>query len=150
MASAKTHPRLLQLIQVTQELIAVIKSENEFLRARDIKSTVNLQEAKSSLTFVYESIIKWVKGNPQAVKAADPAIRARLHELAKSFDAAASENLLRLKAAREVGNTVLEAIRQAVMDQVNPQHLYAAGGSPRQNMVHAKMNPVSVTLNQTF
>lgn len=137
------------LAGVTEQLVHILTVENGYLRARDYTRIESVQAEKARLTFAYESQLKLLRDNPAIAMAMSAEHKKLLTELAIRFDAAATENFQLLEAARQVNLRVMEAIRDAAMEQSNSNKGYGAMVNPsnaRTNRTHDQA--VSVSLNQ--
>ncbi len=135
------------LIGVSEQLINVISEENSLLKDRKYNTAGGLQNEKARLSFAYENQIRVLRENPAVVASISPDQRILLNDLAARFDEAASENLHLLAAARHVNLRVLEAIRDAAIEQVTSTRGYS---NPTNAPIASKGNKeaLSVTLDQ--
>lgn len=136
------------LAGTTEQLIRILETENAFLRERQYTRIDSVQPEKARLSFSYESQIKLLRENPSLAKNMSQEDKILLGELAVRLDAAGTENFKLLEAARHVNLRIMEAIRDAAIEQTKQNLGYGNIKSPINP--RGRDQAVSVSLNQTF
>ncbi len=138
------------VIGIGEQFIAVISQENELLRARQYTKIGVLQKEKARLGFAYENQMKFLTANPSLAQTLSPAYKLQLKKLAEKMDQTATENVHLLSSARTVNIRVMEAIRDAAMEQVNSNRGYAAIAKTGSTPARGRENALSVSVDKHF
>ena len=138
-----THLR--DLLDITEELAALLLEETALLRAMKPQAIEPLQSRKQLLSQTYELRSKELRTQQAALEQADPALRQKLRSSLQELDQATQANALALQAAHAAGNRVL----QIIVDCAKEQQGQVQGYSPRGRMKR-QQTPVtpSVSVNQ--
>jgi hypothetical protein len=137
------------LIDLQSQLLHIIDAENGLLRDRKYNEMAKVQSDKHRITAAYETQIKALSENPMLAQNWPAERKEKLRDLTARFDKVARDNVILLQAAQRVNARVLEAIRNAAMDQKQEHKGYgnlAKGSLPQAGK--KREQAVSVTLDQ--
>lgn len=135
---------------ISEQFIALMKRENEYLRQKDLQKIGDMQMEKARLGFAYESQIKILKENPAIAEGMAPAVKQTLRQIVGELEAVAKENFILLSAAKHVNTKILEAIRDAAIEQKQAQKGYGAIAMPAAVRHRPDKQGVSVSLDERF
>jgi hypothetical protein len=136
------------LITVTGRLIRVLDREIELLRAMEVGQIQTLQDEKLTLILTYEECVKALAGNPAALDAMAPPLRAELSALARRFDSTVAENARALHAVRDSHDRLLKAIVDAVSENRTRHKGYSANGTVPPARRGSAASTLSLSLDQ--
>ncbi len=123
-------PEIESLIRVASRLIELMRRETAHLAGMRVAEVDALQQEKAALATHYETAVRALSAQPDALEAVAPALKEELAQAARAFDEAAAENLRRLASARTAHDRLLKAIVDAVNERRNTRGPYAASGGP--------------------
>lgn len=136
------------LLKTTLRLIEILEREIEMLRAMKPSDIQSLQQDKIVLSAAYESQIKALKADPQALKSMSPGQRAELNAAIKRFQATLRENERSLHAAKEATQRALSAIAEEVQRATQRHAGYSAKGMAASPSDTGKSSAVSFAVDQ--
>jgi flagellar biosynthesis/type III secretory pathway chaperone len=144
-AAPPTAEELRQVIDIVEDLTAVMSREVELLRAMRVRDFGELQDHKLGLVQAYEKQTEHLRHNPAFAAAIDPVLRAELTDVMERMHAVMSENEQAISAARSANQRVATAIVNAVQEQKSESAGYSAKGSSGKAGARP---PVSVQIDQ--
>lgn len=136
---------LRQIIQLVEDLTAVMSREVELLRAMRVRDFGELQDHKLSLVQSYEKQTAPLRSNPAFAQLIDPRLREELTDVMERMHAVMSENEHAINAARTANQRIATAIVNAVQTQQSEGSGYSSHGGVNQS---AAIPPVSVQIDQ--
>jgi hypothetical protein len=137
------------LADLNRQLIDIVSLENDMLRQNNFKALPPVQVEKNRISAAYETQIKILGDNPMLAQNWDPSRKEHLRTLAVAFDKVARENVILLQAARHVNMRVLEAIRDAAIEQKKEHQGYGnLAYGPGLKTGKTRDQALSVTLDQ--
>ncbi len=138
-------PSVQEVIDVQAALMDVLAEEVLFMDTMQIQRVGLVQERKLKLTALLERYTRYIQEHPEWMEQVTPQQKAKLRQLADTFQDVMRKNYETLLVARAVNRAVVRCVTQAATDkQHNP--IYNAAGV-------AQLRPratLSVTLNQTI
>lgn len=144
-SSPPSPAELRHIIQLVEDLTAVMSREVELLRAMRVRDFGELQDHKLALVQSYEKHTATLRGNPAFAELIDPRLREELKDVMERMHAVMSENELAINAARSANQRIATAIVNAVNSFQSEGSGYSNDGSVAQQ--NAKP-PVSVQIDQ--
>ena len=132
----------------TSALLGLLEEENMLLRTRDYQKVAALQAEKTRLGNLYEQEFNVIRANPQLALSINTEQKIYLRSLSQKFDAVASENIILLSSAREIGIRIMECIRDAALEQKEQHTGYNHIINPNAVSSRKSGNAVSVSLNE--
>jgi len=136
---------LRHIIQLVEDLTAVMSREVELLRAMRVRDFGELQDHKLSLVQRYEKQTAPLRSNPAFAQLIDPRLREELTDVMERMHEVMSENELAINAARSANQRIATTIVNAVQTQQTENSGYSRSGSASQS---ASQPPVSVQIDQ--
>ena len=143
--AAPTPEELRQVIQIVEDLTAVMSREVELLRAMRVRDFGELQDHKLGLVQAYEKHTQDLRANPAFAEAIDPLLREELTDVMERMHEVMSENEMAINAARTANQRVATAIVKAVEEQQSETSGYSKGGNANKT---AAKPPVSIQIDQ--
>jgi hypothetical protein len=135
---------IVMLSSISEQLVDVIAMENALLRDQKYSALPQLQDEKSRLSAAYENQIRILSQDPTIMMGIPADQKNHLASIAKRFDAAAHENLILLQSATNINTRILEAIRDAAIEQTQTKKGYGpAAPTGRRND-----QAISITLDK--
>ncbi len=138
------------LLDVLNTLTERLNEETTLLRAQRVAEIIPLQAEKEQLFTVYESLVVDLQQNPKQLKEVDESTRHSLRQMLKKFHHYAHQNKVAIKAARDARRFVLNAIRDAALDQQKQGTGYTADGYSTPVYKRAHGNTVSVAIDKNL
>ena len=136
---------LRQVIQLVEDLTAVMSREVELLRAMRVRDFGELQDHKLALVQSYEKQTESLRSNPAFAELIDPRLRDELTDVMERMHAVMSENETAINAARAANQRIATAIVNAVQSYQSEASGYSnKGGASRKT----SQPPVSVQIDQ--
>jgi len=136
---------LRQIIQLVEDLTAVMSREVDLLRAMRVRDFGELQDHKLSLVQSYEKQTAPLRSNPAFAKLIDPRLRDELTDVMERMHAVMSENEVAINAARSANQRIATAIVNAVQGEQSENSGYSKSGGVNQS---TSLPPVSVQIDQ--
>lgn len=136
---------LRQIIQLVEDLTAVMSREVELLRAMRVRDFGELQDHKLSLVQSYEKQTSSLRSNPAFAELIDPRLREELTDVMERMHEVMSENEIAINAARSANQRIATAIVNAVQGQQSENGGYSKNGGISQS---ASQPPVSLQIDQ--
>jgi len=143
--AAPTPEELRQVIQIVEDLTAVMSREVELLRAMRVRDFGELQDHKLGLVQSYEKQTEEMRKNPAFVEAIDPLLREELTDVMERMHAVMAENEMAINAARTANQRIATAIVKAVEQQQGENTGYSSRGAAGKA---SGKPPVSVQIDQ--
>ena len=110
METADAAARVKALIDLTEELTAIVTRENELLATRRPAELAPLQADKARLAAAYAQSIRAVAADRLQMAGAGPDLIEQLKELTRTFETRAQRQRALLDGARVAGESVVRAI----------------------------------------
>jgi hypothetical protein len=120
--------RVKSLIELIDELIAVVSDENIELAKGLPASRLKQVDEKNRLAELFEQCVAECAAKTASLNVQDRLLREQLMERILNLRGAMDENLMRLRAAIEASNRRIEAVMQAIREQIASVSPYGAGG----------------------
>jgi hypothetical protein len=139
--------RVSDLLAVTSRLIGCMEQEVALLHSMRASDIAGLQADKSRLADAYEAHIAALRAGTGEDGPLEPELIQALTNATERLQAAISENVRALRAAREVNDKVLKAIVAAVEQDRNAPTAY---GRPGPLAARRSGAAVSVSLDGRF
>ena len=136
---------LRNIIQLVEDLTAIMSREVELLRAMRVRDFGELQDHKLSLVQSYEKQTASLRKNPAFAELIDPRLREELTDVMERMHSVMSENEHAINAARAANQRIATAIVNAVQGHQNENSGYSNSGRMSQS---ATLPPVSVQVDQ--
>lgn len=133
------------LSSISEQLTDVIRTENEMLRQRKYRDLNQIQMEKARLSAAYENQMRLLGEHPSLMIGVPDVQKNHLASIAKKFDEAARENIILLRSACDVNTRILEAIRDAAIEQTQIKKPY--GPAAAQN-IRRPEQAISVSLDK--
>ena len=121
--------RALAMIQLIDELIAVIDDENAELARGLPASRLKQVDDKARLADVFERWVAECTSGSNVIHVQNRQLRDRLLDRILHLRGSMDENLVRLRAAIEASNRRIEAVMQAIREQLANSSPYGARGT---------------------
>jgi len=135
---------IVMLASISEQLTDIIAMENALLRDQKYSALPQLQDEKSRLSAAYENQIRILNENPTIMMGIPAEQKNHLASIAHKFDSAARENLILLQSATIINTRILEAIRDAAIEQTQTKKGYGpAAATGRRND-----QAISITLDK--
>ena len=132
------------VIAMTARLAQVLAEEADFLEQMKIQDVRKLQQEKMQLTKALEIQKKVIEETPEALDDISSEEREELRAVVNIFDEILEENHRRLLIAKQVNETVVDAIKDVVKKKSSKTTYNGKGDADR------AQDSVSVTLNETI
>lgn len=145
-ATGKVH----DLIEITERLATLLMKENKALSNKNAKEATKFLEEKSNLSRIYESRIKGMMENPNALKAVDPKLRQKLRDLGEKINLMIVENANLLKLAISTNKQLVDLVADAVKAQRPGPGIYSAKGTSNKADVHSAPQNMALSLDQSL
>lgn len=123
-----TEMQVVELIAITNRLIAIFSEENSHLLHQKVASILPLQNEKNALLESYARIIAVLQNDLEALYRLAPEVKAQLSEILRHFQDIIVENRRALAIARDARTFVMEALREAVLHESDTHQSYTADG----------------------
>ena len=136
---------LRHIIQLVEDLTAVMSREVELLRAMRVRDFGELQDHKLALVQSYEKQTAPLRSNPAFAQLIDPRLREELTDVMERMHAVMSENEVAINAARSANQRIATAIVNAVQGQQAESSGYSKSGNANQPTAAP---PVSIQIDQ--
>lgn len=120
--------RVRSVIALIDSLIAVVAEENVELARGLPASRLRQVEEKTRLADLFERQVAECAGGRISLHVQDRALREELMARILQLRGVMDENVVRLRAAIEASNRRIEAVMQAIRDQITSVSPYAASG----------------------
>jgi flagellar biosynthesis/type III secretory pathway chaperone len=135
------------LLRTTSRLMGVLEREIDMLRQMKPGEMQSLQEQKIVLAAAYESQIKALGADADALADLSEAEKQQLREATERFQKVLADNERALRAAKQSTDSLLQAIVGAVERQQTANSGYAANGRQR---AAAGIAGRSIAIDQRF
>jgi flagellar biosynthesis/type III secretory pathway chaperone len=143
--------RVSDLLAITSRLIACMEQEVALLKRMRAQDIGPVQASKVALADAYEAHLAALRDGTGAEEPIDSALVQELTTTTERLQAAITENLRAVRAAREVNDKVLKAIVAAVQaDQAKPSAYGRGGAAAAAAAARRSTVPVSVSLDGRF
>lgn len=126
LAAANPTERAQALIQLTGRLTELLEQETELFEAHMPHKAVEFQAEKTKLATLYRTETKLASKDRGRLAGLDAALKARLKQSTKTFEAALARN----GAAVEALKTLTEGLVKAIADEAARQQQSQAGYGP--------------------
>jgi hypothetical protein len=109
--------KITALLSAMEKLMSLAQSETELLKKREYKKAATLLSEKQKLASEYEQQSAYLRGDPELFRNLDSSAVDRLKTVAGQFHQTLDTNMKTLAAAREAGDRLVNAIRNAVIEE---------------------------------
>ncbi len=116
------------MIALIDELIGVVAEENAWLAEGLPASRSKQINRKTELADLFEKLVGDVAANKVSVQTSDEELRQMFIERMELLKAAMDENIIRLQAAIEASRRRIEAVMNAIKEQVADSNPYTSTG----------------------
>ena len=120
--------RARSLITLIDNLIAIVNEENVELAKGLPASRLKQVDEKNRLASLFEQCVAEAVGKAANLNVQDRVLREQLLDRILKLRVAMDENVMRLRAAIDASNRTIEAIMQAIREQIANVSPYGAGG----------------------
>ena len=139
----QTGPAALKdLNAIADELLAVLQQENQSLKRMDLKQLGDIVSRKVQLAGLFAAGMRQFAQNDNIPQADGGAGRARLISIARDVNAAAAENEIALRGARDANQALLDAVIETIDRQRSVTHGYGRRG--QLSMASASKQPMTL------
>ena len=121
--------RIKDVLTVTTRFIELLTEENNALRGKRPEDVAGLVEDKAAVSRAYETLVSGLAKEPEALKAAAPALRDRMRALGEILQSLMDENVRLLTAAIDVSRRVLHITAEAAKQNQPGPTTYSAMGT---------------------
>jgi len=143
--------KITALLNAMEKLMNVAQSETDLLKSREYKKAADLLPEKQKLASEYEQQSAYLRGDPELFRNLDSSAVDRLKTAAGQFHQTLDTNMKTLAAAREAGDRLVNAIRNAVMEEEGRDRGYGSLVAPTKS-AKSSLNerPITLTINGEF
>ena len=134
------------LMDVMNQLLAIIEKETTFVRAGNIREAIALEKIKTEMSRRYVKAIIRLKSNPDFFVRAEPELFQALHRNHDLFRTMLQINLTVLATASAVSEGLIRGVHSEVQEKQMPQTYTAAGRRTLPNPRYASPLAVSRVL----
>jgi hypothetical protein len=134
------------LVDVMNDLLRIVESETELVRAGGVRDALLLESRKAELSRAYLAAIGQLKINRRYLEQAEPELLATLHRHHDVFRAMLQVNLTVLATAHAVSEGIIRGVNSELQRRSMPQTYTAAGQRSAAGSRHAAPLAVSRSL----
>ena len=142
--------RLVGLIDITEQLAALLMKENKALKERQVDEATKLLEEKTDLSRIYETRVRGLMDDQEALSKTDADLRQKLRDMGEKVNVMIIENANLLKVAIDTNMRIVDMVADAVKSQRPGPGTYGADGTAGKDDVHAAPRNMAISLDQSL
>ena len=142
--------RINDLIIISTGLAELLTRENEALRERRPKEVAELLDDKTTLCKAYETRLRGLADEEEALAEVDPDLRERLRGLGEKVLELTEANARLLKIGMEANRRVVKSVAEAVKTSRPSANTYSANGSATSNAGSASQQSVPISVDRSL
>ena len=142
--------RVNDLIIISEQLIDVLKRENQILIEYRHAELGGLIEQKETLSRIYETRIKALTDADEKINTIEDSLATRLHDLGQVMNTLMAENGQLLHAAMTASKSVLDAVADAIRESAHTAGTYSNRGEKEQPRRAGVAQNTSLSFDQTL
>ncbi|NQV47707.1 MAG: hypothetical protein HQ504_07990 [Rhodospirillaceae bacterium] len=142
--------RLLGLIDITEQLAALLMKENKALKDQQADEATKLLTEKNNLSRIYETRVRGLMDDQEALSKTDAGLRQKLREIGEKVNAMIIENAYLLKVAIDTNRRIVDMVADAVKTQKPGPGTYSANGTSGNDEVHSAPRNMAISLDQSL
>ena len=142
--------RINDLITISTGLADLLTRENEALRGQRPKEVAELLDDKTILCKAYETRLRGLADEDEALAEVDPDLRERLRGLGERIMELTEENARLLKIGMEANRRVVKSVAKAVKSSAPSANTYSANGSATRNGGNTSHQNVAISVDRSL
>ncbi len=142
--------KLLGLVEITERLAELLHNENSALREKRAKDALQYLNEKNELVRIYESRVKGLPKQPEAIDTETPGLRDKLRQMGEKVSLMVEENGRLLKVTIEANRRVVELVAEAVKNQRRGPAIYSANGLADGGKRSSAPRNLAISVNQSL
>lgn len=142
--------RVLGLIEIVERLAALLLKENKALAEKRSNDALQYLDEKNDLTRIYESRVKGLPREPEAIEEVPLELREKLRQLGEKVDLIVEENGHLLEITIAANRRIVQLVADAVKAQRQGLGTYSANGVADGGKLSSGPRNLPLSVNQTL
>ena len=142
--------KVLGLIEITERLADLLNKENTALREKRANDAVQCLDEKNELVRIYETRVKGLPDQPEAIEATPLELREKLRLMGEKVNLLVVENGHLLKVTIEANKRVVDMVAEALKTQQRGPGIYSAKGLADGGKLSSAPQNLALSINQSL